>query len=196
MMAWIDTLSPERLQVWNVRLSSLVMVLTILTGVLAILSGITAGTLIKIGRRIDTLKDAHMQALQIQIENNRATVVQHLAERDVTEEQAKQLKMSLASLKDHPITILVVPHYPEAKKFADKLAASLTASGLVVTRAGGSAFGAETPNGFGLATGSRRKEDGIAIRKALADSNLAKGFIQTIPESSPMELQLFVGPKP
>ncbi len=137
-----------------------------------------------------------MQALQIQIDSNLATVTQRIADRDLTDVQAKQLSAILAPLRGKRITILAAPNEPESEQFAEKIATSMTASGLLVSRAGGSSFGSQSIRGLGLATGASRSHDGTAIRKALAESKLAEGFIQTIHPSGPMELELFIGKKP
>jgi hypothetical protein len=77
-------------------------------------------------------------------------VSDRLAERDMTDEQTKQLSASLARLSGKTITILAVPYDAEAEHFAEKkIAASMKDTGLVASRVGGVRLGLRVFAGWG-----------------------------------------------
>jgi hypothetical protein len=200
MTAWFYTLSMGELQGWNTGLS-------VAIGLMAILTGLATVGLWGVNQRIDTLhKEQTSQVvqelrqadlhLQIEAEQNRITINQHLKDRDIIESQAKILTVALAPLKGKRLALSVVPNDPEAAQFADKVRSSITDSGLIVSLTGQAPAWTQTPRGFGLAIGASRQADAVVLRKALRESGLAPSWVSHQPTTDSTSLELFIGPKP
>ena len=123
-------------------------------------------------------------------------VSDRLADRDMTDEQTKQLSASLARLSGKTITILVVPYDAEAEHFAEKkIAASMKDTGLVASRVGGSSFGSQGIRGLGLAVRTSRQKDAAILRDAFSKAGISKEHIQPLNTGDSAGLELFIGPK-
>jgi hypothetical protein len=216
MWEWLNSLSLNELQTLSQRLFLWTAILGVLTGLLGLAiwrvsSRIAAiqekQTLIseqniaeirqenlKLQVRVEELKKENLD-LQIQVENNRVTVNKHLADRDITEQQATILKAILAPLKGQKLTLLTVPNNPEAAKFTEKLHRTIAESGMVISVSNENPFGHQTPRGFGLVVGIKRQNDAQVIRDALGKSGLVLQWTPQQPTGDPSLLELFIGPK-